>query len=432
MVGDVLGAGIYALVGEVGGRVGGAIWTAFLLALVLALFTACAYAELVTKYPQAAGAALYVNRAFGKPVRDLHGRLRGDVRPGSRRRRRSRAAFGGDYLSEFVEMPTVLVGARVPRVVALDQLPRHRREREAQRRASRSIELAGLLLVIVIGVAALARRRRRPGARAGVQGGRGAVARPILGGAGLAFYALIGFEDSVNVAEEARDPQRDFPRALFGGLLIAGASTSLVTRRRVDGRPDRHAGRRPTGRCSRSSTPARWRSPTKLFAAIALFALANGALINMIMASRLLYGMARGGHRPAASSAGAARAAGRRRGWRSSFTTRSRCVLLAPATSRRSPTRRCCCCSSCSRWSTWRASSCAATRSTTTTSARRPSSRSIGVGVCVALMTQKSGETYARAGALLALGVAFWLVNRLVTGPRGPFATRELEVVEGR
>ncbi len=49
VVGDVLGAGIYALVGEVGGRVGGAIWTAFLLSLVLALFTAFAYAELVTK-----------------------------------------------------------------------------------------------------------------------------------------------------------------------------------------------------------------------------------------------------------------------------------------------------------------------------------------------------------------------------------------------
>ena len=56
----------------------------------------------------------------------------------------------------------------------------------------------------------------------------------------------------------------------------------------------------------------------------------------------------------------------------------------------------------------------------------------VGIAVCVALMTQKSGETYARAGALLALGVAFWLVNRLVTGPRGPFDTRELEVVEGR
>ena len=67
VLGDVLGAGIYALVGEVGGRSGGAIWTAFAVALLLAVFTAFAYAELVTKYPQAAGAALYVNKAFRLP-----------------------------------------------------------------------------------------------------------------------------------------------------------------------------------------------------------------------------------------------------------------------------------------------------------------------------------------------------------------------------
>jgi APA family basic amino acid/polyamine antiporter len=55
VIGDMLGAGIYALVGQVGGRVGGAIWVAFAVAMALALFTAFAYAELVTKYPQAAG-----------------------------------------------------------------------------------------------------------------------------------------------------------------------------------------------------------------------------------------------------------------------------------------------------------------------------------------------------------------------------------------
>ncbi len=78
IVGDMLGGGIYTLVGKVGGEVGGAIWTAFAAAFVLAALTACAYAELVSKYPQAAGAALYTNRAFRTSVLHLHGRLRGD------------------------------------------------------------------------------------------------------------------------------------------------------------------------------------------------------------------------------------------------------------------------------------------------------------------------------------------------------------------
>ena len=67
ILGDILGAGIYALVGEVAGEVGGAIWAAFTAALVLAVFTACSYAELVTKYPQAAGAALYVEPGLQDP-----------------------------------------------------------------------------------------------------------------------------------------------------------------------------------------------------------------------------------------------------------------------------------------------------------------------------------------------------------------------------
>src|SRR3990170_5753789 len=64
VLGDIVGAGIYALVGEVGALVGGAIWSAFLCAFVLAIFTAASYAELVTKYPRAGGSATYVNNAF--------------------------------------------------------------------------------------------------------------------------------------------------------------------------------------------------------------------------------------------------------------------------------------------------------------------------------------------------------------------------------
>src|SRR5690349_9621422 len=65
IVGDILGTGIYALTGQVAKQVGGAVWLPFLLAFVVALITALSYLELVTKYPQAAGAALYTHKAFG-------------------------------------------------------------------------------------------------------------------------------------------------------------------------------------------------------------------------------------------------------------------------------------------------------------------------------------------------------------------------------
>ena len=65
IVGDILGTGVYALTGQVAGEVGGAAWAPFLLAFVVATVTAFSYLELVTRYPQAAGAALYTHRAFG-------------------------------------------------------------------------------------------------------------------------------------------------------------------------------------------------------------------------------------------------------------------------------------------------------------------------------------------------------------------------------
>jgi amino acid transporter len=108
IVGDILGGGIYALVGEMGGEVGGAIWTAFLLALVLAAFTAAAYAELATKYPRGGGAAHYVNRAFGLPLLTFlvtFAVMASGISSASTLAR----AFGGDYLSAFVALPTLLV-----------------------------------------------------------------------------------------------------------------------------------------------------------------------------------------------------------------------------------------------------------------------------------------------------------------------------------
>ena len=65
IVGDILGTGIYALTGQVAKQVGGAVWLPFVVAFLVALITAFSYLELVTKYPRAAGAALYTHKAFG-------------------------------------------------------------------------------------------------------------------------------------------------------------------------------------------------------------------------------------------------------------------------------------------------------------------------------------------------------------------------------
>ena len=99
------------------------------------------------------------------------------------------------------------------------------------------------------------------------------------------------------MAEEAQDPVRIYPKVLFGGLAIAGVLYFLVTVGASMVVPT-SISRPPTARCWRSSSRARWGSPRSSSRAIGLLALANGALINMIMASRLLYGMSREGVMP--------------------------------------------------------------------------------------------------------------------------------------
>ena len=324
VIGDVLGAGIYALVGEVGGEVGGAIWTAFLLAGVLALFTAASYSELVTKYPRAAGAALYVNRACGSDFFTFVVAF-AVMASGVTSAATLATAFGGDYLSEFVDLPTILVGLVFVAVISLINF-RGIKESVGLNIGLTSIELAGLLLVVVIGARVPARRRRRPGPRARVQGRRGGADRDPRAAPSLAFFALIGFEDSVNVAEETRDPSRVFPRALFIGLAIAGvvymlvtviASMAVPTDQLVDsdGPLLEVVDQGPLG------------MSTKVFAAIALFALdqRRADQPDHGLAARLRHEPR--GDRAAARSAACTRGAARPT-WRSSSPRRSRRLLV--------------------------------------------------------------------------------------------------------
>jgi APA family basic amino acid/polyamine antiporter len=423
VLGDVLGAGIYALVGEVGGRSGGAIWTAFAVALLLALFTAFAYVELVTKYPQAAGAALYVNKAFRLPFMTFMVAF-AVMASGITSAATLSRAFGGDYLQEFVSVPTVLAALAFITVVAAVNF-RGISESVKLNVALTTIEVLGLLLIIVIALAAVLNGEGDVGRAFEFKEGESVVGA-MVGGAALAFYALIGFEDSVNVAEETQEPQRDYPRALFAGLLIAGViylAVSTLASMTV-----------PTDTLAESSGPllevvqvGPLSVSTKLFAAIALFAVANGALINMIMASRLTYGMSREGIVPRIF--GVVHPERRTPLAAILFTTALAMILI----------------------STGDLSDLADTTvllllvvfivvNVSVLVLRREQVEHahfhaptalpvIGIVVCGALMTEKTGETYLRAAILLGVGVVFWVVSRLTTGP-APMDTGQLQAVE--
>lgn len=418
VVGDVLGAGIYALVGEVGGRVGGAIWAAFGLALALALLTACAYAELVTKYPRAAGAALYANRAWNRPFLTFMVAF-AVMASGLTSAATLGRAFGGDYLSVFVETNTVIVGLLFILGAALVNA-RGIAESVRLNVALTSIELLGLLLVVVVGLGAVL--QGGPGVDPGrvleVREGETVVAA-VLGGAGLAFFALIGFEDSVNLAEEARDPRRDYPFALFGGLLIAGAVYLLVTVVASMAVPTaRLAG--SDGPLLEVVTTGPLHLPTELFSAIVLFALANGALINLIMASRVVYGMSREGILPPAL--------GRVHPGRGTpvtaiaGTTAVAMVLVASGDLGELADT-----TVLLLLVVFSVVNVAVLRLRGDRVAhphfRAPTALPVaGAAVSVALMTTKAPETFARAGALLALGAVLWMLTTRTRrpGPPGP------------
>ncbi|BDZ47211.1 hypothetical protein GCM10025866_31200 [Naasia aerilata] len=147
ILGDVLGAGIYALVGVLSKEAGGAIWAPMVLALVLALLTAGSYAELVTKYPRAGGAAVFAERAYKTPIVSF---LIGFsmLAAGLTSAAGLSLAFAGDYFATFLDVPPLPVALVFLLLVALLNA-RGIKESMRSNMVMTVIELSGLVLVIV-------------------------------------------------------------------------------------------------------------------------------------------------------------------------------------------------------------------------------------------------------------------------------------------
>jgi APA family basic amino acid/polyamine antiporter len=302
IVGDILGTGIYALTGQVAAEVGGAAWLPFLIAFAVATVTAFSYLELVTKYPQAAGAALYVHKAFGIQFVSFlvcFIVMSSGVTSASAASR----AFAVNLVAGFgLDLGTggVLLIALAFILLVMFVNFRGVTESVMLNVVLTLIELSGLLLVILIGMWAIAGGNadwsrvvafETPADKS--------VLLAVSTASSLAFFAMVGFEDSVNMAEETKDPSRIFPRIMLTGLGITATVYVLVSICAVALVPIGELAGNETPLVTVVQTAAPGFPISALIPFISMFAVANSALINMMMASRLLYGMARQGVLPA-------------------------------------------------------------------------------------------------------------------------------------
>ncbi len=284
-IGDILGAGIYALVGKVIGLAGMGAWFTFLLAALVAGITGLSYAEMTARYPVSAGAAAFVRRAFpGRFTATLTGVI--VLGTGLASAATVTVAFS-HYLQELIPFSPIV--AQLLLITAVSFLSFWGIQESSQVNFFLTfVEVGGLLAVIAVGAWLLG-------------GSSGATLAPVsltqfqfpaaLTGVTIAFYAYIGFEDLANLAEECKNPKRDLPRAILVAIAVSTViymAVTLVLLYTV-----------PLSLIGQSETPlllvfdkAGLGHLTHYFALIAILAITNTGLINLIMASRLMYGMA--------------------------------------------------------------------------------------------------------------------------------------------
>jgi len=264
---------------------------------LIATVTAFSYLELVTKYPQAAGAALYAHKAFGVPFVTFLVAfvvMCSGITSASTASRFFAANFNTAFDLDWGKVGIVIVALLFMAMLATVNL-RGVGESVKLNVALTIIEISGLLLVILVGLWAFTGGGDVDFSRvvAFETASDKNIFLAVTTATSLAFFAMVGFEDSVNMAEETKDPVRVFPKVLLTGLSIAGVVYVIVAIVAV--------ALVPVGVVEASDTPlvevveagAPGLPIEDILPFISMFAVSNTALINMLMASRLIYGMSR-------------------------------------------------------------------------------------------------------------------------------------------
>lgn len=291
-LGTTIGAGIYVLIGTVAGTAGMQAPFSFLVAALVASFTAYSFSQLSIRYPRSAGEAVYVKEAFSyqwlSTVVGLVVALSSIIA--------AAAILSGasGYVRLFIDLPSawIIVGL----TVGLGLLAAWGIKQSALLAGLFTlIEIVGLLGVVWFGIQGTPNfLERLPEIQPtlGFSSWNG-----ILVGSMLAFFAFIGFEDLINMAEEVVDVRKTLPRAIFLSLIISSLLYFLVVSVAVLAVPP--------AQLAASETPitlivaqGATVSP-KLIGAITIIATVNGALIQMILAARVFYGLGHIGGLPA-------------------------------------------------------------------------------------------------------------------------------------
>ena len=280
-LGVIIGAGIYVVIGNVVEVAGSLAVLSFALAGGLAALTGLCYAELGARLPEAAGATAYVKEAFGS---DRLSQLTGFVVAGVVLVSAATIAHGAaSYAKQFIPIPTPFIAASV---VILFTAVSCLGVKDSVRAAAvmTMIEIAGLALVIILGADPIPdflvqTPQFIPNDMHGLN--------KVFAGAFLAFFAFTGFENLANMAEEAEDAQRTIPYAILLSLGISTVIYIIVAFVAVAGSS--------TGNTSDSLLLSviahHGHQLTTLFTALAVIAVANGVLIQILMLARLFYGM---------------------------------------------------------------------------------------------------------------------------------------------
>ena len=284
-VGMILGAGIYALIGNAAGETGNTVWISFLLGAFISSFTGLSYAELSSMIPKAAAEVSYVKEIFKGNLAPF---LTGWIIIFTEIVTISTVALGfGGYFKGLFEVPIVAAAAIL--IILLSLLNFVGIEESSKVTILFTIiEASGLVMIVILGIPYLGKANYFEASQ-GIQG--------ILKASTLIFFAYLGFQDVVNLAEETKDPERNIPKALILSVIITALVYVLVAVAVVSIVSWQELGE--------SCCPLAFAASKSLgqnafltMSVIALFATANTVLVLLIVSSRMVYGMARDGFLP--------------------------------------------------------------------------------------------------------------------------------------